>query len=143
MILFVGFPNDEQSLLTKAAEKLDVLSLCKFISEIGSLNEKGDIVNMEAISAEYPSVIFLNLDANTEHWRVSLERLKEHPKLKGLPVVGLGRIENDKINELYEHRINSYIRKPDTFEKMLDAADTALKFWLHVSLVPNKIISES
>ncbi|MEO1398788.1 MAG: hypothetical protein AAFU56_07990, partial [Pseudomonadota bacterium] len=140
MILFVGFAEDELNLLNKAAERLDVLHRCAFIAEIGTIDDAGHLVNTEAISRKFPSVIFLNLDSKTESWQKSLTDLKDHPRLRGLPVVGLGRVPEDQIVQLYEMRLNSYIRKPNTFEAMVKTADIALKFWLDVSMVPGRYI---
>ena len=142
MILFVGFPDVELGLLDSAAKKLGVQDSCKYIAEIGGEDIEGNIIDTDAIYDKLPSVIFLNLDAQAQHWETSLKQLKDHDRLKGLPIVGLGRIPRENIPALYDMRINSYIEKPHTFEEMVKAADISLKFWLEISRVPGRYLDE-
>jgi len=136
LLLYVGFPEFEIKLLQGAAKELGVLESCKFIAEMGSKDKAGDIIDATAIYNKLPSVIFLNLDSKVEHWKKSLAALKDHSKLKVIPVVGLGRISDSEVSELYDMNINSYIKKPDTFEEMVRIAGISLNFWLEISHVP-------
>ena len=136
MLLYVGFPEFEVKLLQGAAEKLGVLDSCQFASEMGSQDEWGKLIDADSIFAKFPSVIFLNLDAETQPWKKSLAAIKNHEKLKVIPVVGLGKISEDEVLELYDMQASSYIRKPDTFEEMVKIAGITLQFWLEISHVP-------
>lgn len=142
MLLYVGFPDKEVLLLRYAAERLHVTDQCSYVSALGTVDDAGHLIDIEKISSTYPSVIFLNLDGAVDHWKKTLVDMKSHPTLRGLPIVGLGRIKDEDVAELYNLRINSYIRKPDTFEEMVKTADIALKFWLVISQLPAKYLDE-
>lgn len=140
MLLFVGFIETERGLLESAAGKLGVLERCSFMSNVEpilalALNEN------PSNRVAYPAVIFLNLDGID--WKPLIAALKAHHLLNRVPVVGLGRLPDQRsIDALYGLGANSYIVKPPTFGEMMKAANVTLEYWLETTQLPNRHMSD-
>ena len=136
MLLFLHFLPGEQSLLEKAAEKLEVAHRCSFNTDPQGLFELAENRLTTSINEKFPAVIFLNADS--EEHLASLKTLKTHDILNRIPVVCLGYPKTHKeVVGLYEAGANSYIEKPTDFETMMKVSATALSYWLDTTLLPS------
>ncbi len=142
MLVYVEFLDWEKKLLVKAASELGVAERCHYVDDVDAFADDGTLAISTPGLPNLPAVIFLSMVCEAETWRQSLHRLKSHPVLAGVPVVGLGNLKIDEIDDVYEIGGNSYIEKPDTFEEMMAAAKTCLDYWLRFVLLPQKHLQD-
>jgi CheY-like chemotaxis protein len=89
-------------------------------------------------SAQLPKLILLDLYLpNRENgWRL-LEVVKMHHIYREIPTIMLSRsCDKEDIRESYMLRINSYIVKPDGYEKWLDCFTAFRHYWWEASTLP-------
>jgi CheY-like chemotaxis protein len=68
-----------------------------------------------------------------------LREIKTDPELRSLPVIVLTTSgEQEDILRTYDLGVNSYIRKPVTFDKLVDVVRGIGRYWVEiVELPPN------
>lgn len=77
-----------------------------------------------------PIVILLDLNLPKINGLEVLEKLKEHPEFKTIPVVVLTTSsETSDLQTAYQLGVNSYIVKPVSFEKFLDVVGHIDLYW--------------
>jgi CheY-like chemotaxis protein len=66
-----------------------------------------------------------------------LRRVKEHPKLRRIPVLVFSSSEaDDDIHAAYDHHANGYITKPGTAEDLEAVVETIERFWIAIARLP-------
>ena len=140
MLVALGFPAEEVRLLAEAAKRLDVIHRCKFICSIEEFYSQQKAAKLTCEGRLFPSIVFLNLDQETDKWREALVSLKNHHKMRCLPVVCLGRLSGDQMAEAYQLGARSVICKPDDFGSMMRTASCLLNYWLNVVVLPSKYL---
>ena len=84
-----------------------------------------------------PRVIFLDLKLPKIDGLELLQRLKEDPRTKKIPVVMLTSSKEQKdIVESYQLGVNSYIVKPVSFERFMSAVQELGVYWLLLNQRP-------
>lgn len=84
-----------------------------------------------------PDLILLDLNLPRKDGREVLEEIKADPSLATIPVVILTTSSSDEdIARAYQHHANSYIRKPVTFEGLIEAVKTLQNYWLGMVTLP-------
>lgn len=86
-----------------------------------------------------PDIILLDLNMPRKDGREALAEIKADPCLRRIPVVVLttSNAEEDIVRS-YDLGVSSYIRKPVTFEKLVDVVRTFGRYWLEIVELPPK-----
>lgn len=84
-----------------------------------------------------PDIILLDLNMPRKDGREALAEIKADPKLRAIPVVVLttSSAEED-ILHTYDLGISSYIRKPVTYERLLDVVRALRQYWTEIVELP-------
>ena len=85
----------------------------------------------------YPGLILLDLNMPKKDGREALKEIKSDPKLRHIPVIVLttSKAEEDIIRS-YDLGVNSFIKKPVTFESLVEIIKTLGKYWFDIVELP-------
>ena len=85
-----------------------------------------------------PDLILLDLNLPRLNGRQVLERIRARPELKAVPVIVLttSRRQED-VQQLYAAGANTYIEKPQDFDRFVEVLQTILRYWLDTALLPS------
>ncbi len=84
--------------------------------------------------AQLPVLIVLDARTATPEWLRTLERLKEHPQLRHIPVVLLVSATGSVVNG-YQRRANSVIGLPDDRAAFSEAIERTGQFWRQTAVL--------
>ncbi|KPK65901.1 MAG: hypothetical protein AMK73_01575 [Planctomycetes bacterium SM23_32] len=91
-----------------------------------------------AAEAPRPGLILLDLNLPGMRGHEVLERIKQDPQLRRIPVVVLTTSgEEADVCVCYDRGANTYIVKPVAFDKFLEAVKTVGRYWLVVAKLPD------
>ena len=77
-----------------------------------------------------PAVILLDINLPKVNGLEVLQKLKEHPVFRRIPVVVLtSSRENSDLGTAYDLGVNSYIEKPVSFNKFIEVAEHIELYW--------------
>jgi two-component system response regulator len=84
-----------------------------------------------------PSLILLDLNLPRMNGREVLERVRGNPDLRTVPVVVLttSRRQED-VQQMYACGANTYIEKPNDFNRFVQVLQTIHRYWLDTALLP-------
>ena len=84
-----------------------------------------------------PDLVLLDLNLPRKDGREVLREIKEDPELTEVPVVVLTTSSaHEDIRSAYAAHVNSYVRKPVTFEKFVDAVRDIGDYWFGLVTLP-------
>lgn len=87
--------------------------------------------------AKSPDLVLLDINMPVYSGHEVLQRIKEDPMLKKIPVIMLTTSSNQRdLDIAYENHCNSYIRKPLDFADFLKAVQKIEEFWLELCVLP-------
>jgi CheY-like chemotaxis protein len=87
--------------------------------------------------APRPGLILLDLNMPRVDGRQALNRIKNDPDLKRIPVVILTTSREDQdILKSYNLGANSYITKPVTFEGLIEVMKELKRYWFEIVKLP-------
>jgi two-component system response regulator len=89
-----------------------------------------------------PNLILLDLNLPRLTGRQVLERIRSTPALRAIPVVVLTtsrRLED--VQESYSAGANTYIEKPQDFNRFVEVLQTIQRYWLQTALLPHMPVS--
>ncbi len=85
----------------------------------------------------FPDLIFLDLNMPRKGGRETLAEIRSHPELRGIPVIIYTTSgEQQEIEQCYSLGANSYIIKPNSFEKLVESVRCLRKYWFEVATLP-------
>lgn len=86
-----------------------------------------------------PALILLDLNMPRKDGREALQEIKDHPRLRRIPVVVLttSKAEED-IMRTYNLGVNSFITKPVTYEGLVEVMNTLSKYWFEIVKLPEQ-----
>jgi CheY-like chemotaxis protein len=88
-------------------------------------------------SAPLPHVILLDWNLPKVSGSEVLRRLKEHQKLRRIPVLVFSSSEADEdIHAAYDNHANGYITKPGSVELLAVVVEAIEQFWVAVAQLP-------
>ncbi len=84
-----------------------------------------------------PDLILLDLNLPRLTGRQVLERIRNTPALRAVPVVVLTTSHRQEdVQEMYAAGANTYIAKPQDFPRFVQVLQTIQRYWLDTALLP-------
>lgn len=138
ILLVEDNPNDAK-LTLRALKKNNILNDVQWVKDgvealdyIFAENQYSD----RTIS-DTPRVIFLDLKLPKVNGIEVLERIKNDPRTRKIPVVVLtSSAEDSDLKKCYQLGVNSYIVKPVDFEGFMEAVSRLGFYWLLLNKIP-------
>jgi len=85
-----------------------------------------------------PDLILLDWNLPRVSGNEVLRRIKEHRKLRPIPVLVFSSSEAEgDVYDAYDNHANGYIKKPDSSQLLADIVDTIGRFWVAIAQLPN------
>ncbi len=101
------------------------------IELMDNLNNKQQ--SKEQIRIKLPRLILLDLNMPKMDGRDAIKKINSHPEFKQIPVVVFTTsIAQEDVSQSYELGVNSVIRKPDSYEMLLDFMNVLLNYWFRI-----------
>jgi len=111
-ILLADDDQDDCMLFKEALEELALDTSLRIVNDGGQL-----IRHLEAVSANLPDVIFLDLNMPRKNGFECLKEIKQHSVWQNLPVIIISTsYDLEKADLLYRAGANYYITKPSDFQ---------------------------
>jgi CheY-like chemotaxis protein len=84
-----------------------------------------------------PDLILLDINLPRMNGREVLERIRATPSLRAVPVVVLttSRRQED-IQQMYAAGANTYMEKPQDFQRFVEVLQTIHRYWMDLALLP-------
>ncbi len=84
-----------------------------------------------------PDLILLDLNLPRLTGREVLQRVRTTPELKTVPVVVLTTSRRpEDVQDMYAAGANTYIEKPQSFQRFVQVLQTIERYWLDTALLP-------
>jgi CheY-like chemotaxis protein len=84
-----------------------------------------------------PAMILLDLNMPKVDGREALEAIRSDPRLKHLPVIVISTSRSDlDVVDLYQRGANAFIRKPSSFDQLVQALNALELFWFRTANLP-------
>ena len=124
-----GFPADLR-LVSDGLELMDYLL------------QKGKFANGR--KAPRPGIILLDLNMPKMDGRQVLTSLRTNPVFRSIPIVVFTTSgEAEDIDYCYANGASSYIRKPATFERLVEVMGSIGRYWFDITALPNRVDENS
>jgi len=138
-ILIAEDDEDDFLLASKALQEVRLVNEMYRVKDgeelMDYLMSKGNYQNREMYPL--PNLILLDLNLPRKDGREALKEIKAHPELQKIPVIVLttSKSEEDVVKS-YGLGVNSFIRKPVTFQGLVDIMKTLKHYWLDIVTLP-------
>ncbi len=100
------------------------------------LYRTGPYANLE--SDDLPGLIVLDLNLPGTDGREVLTQIKQHDRLKEIPVVILTTSSNPKdIHGCYKSGVNSYVVKPTNIGQLKESVRLLVDYWFKIAVLPS------
>ena len=139
ILLVEDDPEDQK--LTRRALRQSKLRNNLFVVDDGEqaldyLYQQGEFADSE--SAPRPDLILLDLNVPKLDGRAVLEKIKQDPNLRRIPVVILTTSSQEEdILRSYDLGVNSYITKPVRMDGFVKAIKELEHYWFNLVVLPN------
>jgi len=88
-----------------------------------------------------PDMIFLDLNMPRKDGREALKEIKSNSELKKIPIIILTTSNSpDDIASTYEYGANSYIQKPDSYDRFIEIFRIINDYWLDIVKLPSPAV---
>jgi CheY-like chemotaxis protein len=137
-ILFAEDDPDDRLLLQKAVET--TLSGCdlRFVVDGNDLMDYLRHRGRHATDSPSPTLIMLDLNMPGKDGRAVAREIKSDPLLRHIPIVVLSTSKSEEdVFQLYDLGVNSFLRKPESFEDLLRLVRDVRVFWLRTAQLPS------
>lgn len=89
--------------------------------------------------ATLPAMILLDLNMPRKSGRQALKEIKANARWQSIPVIVLTTSSSaDDIQDCYASGANGYVRKPASFEQLVEALKVIEEYWFKVSVLPDR-----
>lgn len=140
-ILLVEDNQDDYEAAVRSLKKshfLNPIMWCKngrealdYIYKEGAFADNPDVTR--------PDLILLDLNMPGIDGRQVLQKLKEDPETRSIPVVILTTSKDSKdIDRCYDMGASTYIQKPIDFDGLTHAIQTMKDYWFGVAILPSR-----
>lgn len=90
--------------------------------------------------APLPDIMLLDWNLPKVNGSEVLRRMKEHGKLRRIPVIVFSSSEAERdIHEAYDNHANGYITKPDSSKMMEMIIEGIERFWIAIAQLPKVV----
>jgi len=142
MIVLVSFNGLERSLFEKASDELEIAKRISYYEDISDLYAKRAESASNNRPFEFPRVIVMNID--DERCPSDMAKLKSTDNWKKIPVIGYGFLSNPSdVTRFYGSGGASCIRKPATYQELVETTRAAMGYWLSMSVLPCDYLREA
>ena len=129
-ILLVEDNADDEQLTLRAMKQSDVPNIIRVARDGAEALDKLFGAGQDRL----PDLVLLDLKLPKVNGREVLEKIRQDPRTKTLPVVILTSSDEERdIVESYELGANSYVRKPVDFDQFIDAVRQLGLYWLSMN----------
>lgn len=138
-ILVVEDNNEDFVTITRAFKEVKMANpLARCVDgeqALAYLFRRGKFANAEV--SPRPTMILLDLNLPGTDGREVLKQIKADPSLKLIPVIILTTSSDERdIERCYEEGANSYMQKPVSFDKFVEALKRLRDYWFEMVLLP-------
>lgn len=138
-ILVADDDADDRLLIKEAFEENRLANDLRFVENGEELIEylTRDGKYKDRKNSPKPGLILLDLNMPKKDGREALKEIKNHPELRGIPVIVLttSKAEED-IYRTYNLGVNSFITKPVTFESLVAITKDLSRYWFEIVELP-------
>jgi len=141
IIILYAEDDEEDRMLVE-----DALAESRLANELHFVRDGEELMDYLRRQGEYeglsgsplPGLILLDLNMPKKDGREALAEIKADPELRRVPVVVLttSGAEEDIVRS-YDLGVNSFIRKPVTFESLVDLVNALGKYWFEIVELPS------
>ncbi|MBF0456575.1 MAG: response regulator [Nitrospirae bacterium] len=87
----------------------------------------------------HPDLILLDLNMPRKDGLETLREMKSNETMRPIPVIAMTTSSSEEdIQECYNLGVNSYVKKPESFERLLEIAAIISKYWFSAVELPVK-----
>ena len=141
MIVLIGFPELERSLVNKAFTEIEINGRGRFYDDMETMRAS---FGGASHRARFPRVIVQNLDVAHATWTGALRDLKAAENWRSIPVIGFGFLEDrGDVTTFYSLGGASCIRKVQRYEQLRALCDTMSSYWLAMPRMPCDYLAEA
>ncbi len=121
----------------------DALAEVHLASDFRTVEDGEELMNLLYQRGRYreaprPDLILLDLNMPRKDGREALQEIKADPDLRSIPVVILTTSDSGTdIRRCYDLGGNAYIRKPATFEGLVEVMRAICTYWFQVVRLPS------
>jgi CheY-like chemotaxis protein len=139
IILYAEDDQEDRMLVEEAMAESRLANILHFVGDgeelLDYLCRRGQYTHLA--KQPLPGLILLDLNMPRMDGREALREIKANPQLRHLPVVILttSKAEED-IFRSYDLGVNSFIKKPVTFESLVEMVKTLGKYWFEIVELP-------
>jgi CheY-like chemotaxis protein len=139
IILLAEDDEDDHLLITEALGESRVVNEVRWVKDgeelMDYLRRRGAYARAE--DAPRPGLILLDLNMPRKDGRQALAEIKADPSLRRIPVVVLTTSGTEEdILKSYDLGVNSYIRKPDGFNRFVEVMQGLGSYWFQIVELP-------
>lgn len=131
-ILVADDDPDDRLLIEEAMSEARIFNEVEYVCDGIEAMER-----LHASGRSLPGLILLDLNMPRKDGREVIAEIKADPALKRIPIVVLTTSDAETdICRSYDLGANSYIKKPVSFEGLLDVVKTLQSYWLQLVVTP-------
>ncbi len=139
LVLLVEDDPGDQALTRRALDhgkiKIDLRIVNDGEEALQYLLHEGDYAEVD--TSRRPDLVLLDLNLPKMDGRQVLERMRNHPELRRIPVVALTTSKQEEdIVRTYDLGVNSYITKPVDMGQFVDTLRSLGDYWFQVVVLP-------
>ncbi|MBF0516090.1 MAG: response regulator [Nitrospirae bacterium] len=87
----------------------------------------------------HPDLILLDLNMPRKDGLETLREIKSDAAMRPIPIIAMTTSSSrDDIQECYNLGVNSYVKKPDNFSRLIEIASIISKYWFNAVELPEK-----
>jgi CheY-like chemotaxis protein len=136
-ILFAEDDPDDRLLLREAIEATLLRCDLRFVEDGDDLMDYLRHRGRYSGDSPRPALIMLDLNMPGKDGREAAREIKGDPRLRQIPIVVLTTSKSEEdVYRLYDLGVNSFLRKPATFEGLLRLVSKVREFWLSTAELP-------
>lgn len=138
-ILVADDDPDDRMMIEEAFAENRIANTIEFVEDgeqlMAFLKREGEFSSLQG--QPYPGLILLDLNMPKKDGREALRDLKADPDLCRIPVVVLttSQAEEDIIRT-YGLGVSSFITKPVSFERLVEAVKVICQYWIQIVALP-------
>lgn len=138
-ILMADDDEDDRQLALEALHESKLVNELRFVKDgeelMDYLHHRGQYA--DPASSPRPGIVLLDLNMPRKDGREALKEIKSDPELRRIPVVILTTSDTEEdIIRSYDLGVNSFIKKPVTFNGMVEIMRALGKYWFQIVELP-------